>query len=129
MTLAVVLLFSFFVWTAPSGWPLQAQSAGQAAEPATQAAPDKPQETGNAQPQTKPSAQAPSDSTTPTTTKRKRHKKKKAALSNCGARPIPPVATGTNPQGATPGDPSAGTASASAPGQNSAAPDPKDCPT
>ena len=129
MTLAVVLLFSSFVWTAPSWWPWQAQSAAQAAEPATQAAPDKPQETGNAQPQTKPSAQAPSNSTTPTTTKRRRHKKKKkAALSNCGVRPTPPVQTSTNSQGATPSDPSAGTASASAPGQNSAAPDPRDCP-
>jgi hypothetical protein len=133
MTLACVLLFSSFVWTAPARWPLQAQSAAQSAEPATQAAPDKPQESGNpltgsAQPEAKPSAQAPSNSTTPTTTKRKRHKKKKAALSNCGVRPTPPVETGTNPPSATPSDPSAGTAAASAPGQNSAAPDPKDCP-
>jgi|SRR5579859_49695 len=133
MTLAFVLLFSSFAWTTPSWWPLQAQSAAQAAEPATQAAPDKPQESGNpqtgsAQPETKPSAQAPSNSTTPTTTRRKRHKKKTAALSNCGVRPTPPVQTGTNPQGATPGDASAGTASASAPGQDSAAPDLKDCP-
>ena len=129
MTLALVLLFSSFVWTTPFPWLSQDQSAAQ---PATQAAPDKPQESGNpqtgsAQPETKPSAQAPANSTTPTTTKRKRHKKK-AASSNCGARPTPPVETGTNPQGATPGDPSAGTASASAPGQNSTAPDPKDCP-
>ena len=131
MTLAFVLLFSSFVWTAPAWWTLQAQSAAQPAEPATEAAPDKPQGSGNPQtsapPETKPSAQTPSNSTTPTTTKRKRHKKK-AKLSNCGVRPTPPVETGQNPQGATPGDPSAGTASASAPGQNSAAPDPKDCP-
>jgi hypothetical protein len=133
MTLAFVLLFSSFVWTAAARWPSQAQSAVQSPEPATQAAPDTTQENGNqqaggAQPETKPSAQSPSNSTTPATTKRKRHKKKKAALSNCGVRPTPPVSTGTNPQGATPGDPSAGTASASPPGQNSAAPDPKDCP-
>jgi|SRR5579872_2153293 len=128
MTLAFVLLFSSFSWTALSGWQLQAQSAAQ---PATQAGPNKPQENGSPQtsapPETKPSAQTPSNSTTPTTTKRKRHKKK-AKLSNCGVRPTPPVETGANPQGAAPGDPSAGTASASAPGQNSAAPDPKDCP-
>jgi hypothetical protein len=130
MTLALVLLFSSFVWTTPFRWLSQDQSAAQSAEPATQAAPDKPQEsgnsqTGNAPPETKPSAPSPSNSTT---TKRKRHKKKKAALSNCGVRPTPPVETGTYPQGATPGDPSAGTASASTSGQNSAAPDPKDCP-
>ena len=133
MTLAFILLFSTFVWTTPARWPSQGQSATGSVEPATQSAPDKPQESGNsqpgsAQPETKPSAQSPSNSTTPTITKRKRHKKKKAALSNCGVRPTPPVQTGTNPQGATPSDPSPGTASASAPGQNSAAPDPKDCP-
>jgi hypothetical protein len=131
MTLAFVLLFSSFLWTALAGWPLQAQSAGQSAEPANQAAPEKPQENGTPQtstpPESKPSAQAPSKSTTATTTKRKRHKKN-TKLSNCGVRPTPAVGTGTNPHGATPCDPSAGTASASAPGQNSAAPDPKDCP-
>ena len=132
MTLAFVLLLSSFVWTAPAEWPLQAQTAAQSAEPATQAAPEKPQESGNpqtgsAQPETKPSAQTRSNSTSPTTPKRKRHKKK-AASSNCGLRPTPPVETGRNSQGTTPGDPSAGSASASTPGQNSAAADPKDCP-
>src|SRR5579864_4079126 len=132
MTLAFVLLFSSFSWTALSGWHLQAQSAAQPAEPASQAAPDKPQENGNpqsgsSQPETQPSAQTPANSTTPTTAKRKHHKKK-AKLSNCGVRPTPPVETGANPQGATPGDPAAGTASGRAPGQNSTAPDPKDCP-
>ncbi|HET7206848.1 MAG TPA: hypothetical protein VFI95_09755 [Terriglobales bacterium] len=131
MTLAFVLLFSAFGWTAPAVWPLQSQSAAEPAEPATESAPDKPQGNGNPQtsapPETKPSAQTPSNSTTPATTKRKRHKKK-AKLSNCGVRPTPPVEKSTNPHGATPGDPSAGTASARAPGQNSVAPDPKDCP-
>lgn len=127
MTLALVLLFSSFSWTAPAVWPLQSQSA----EPATQPAPNKPQESESPQtsaPQeTKPSAPAPSNSTTPTTSKRK-PRQKNAKLSNCGVRPTPPVETGTNPKGATPGDPSAGNAAASAPGQNSAAPDPKGCP-
>lgn len=131
MTLAFVLLLSSFVWAAPAGWPLQAQTAAQSTEPATQAAPEKPPESGNpqagsTQPETKPSAQTPSNSTLPTT-KRKRHKKK-AASSNCGVRPSPPVETGPNSPGATPSDPSAGSASASTPGQNPAAPDPKDCP-
>ena len=41
---------------------------------------------------------------------------------------MPPAAPGTHPQGTPPGDPSAETASASLPGQNSAPPAAKDCP-
>lgn len=135
MTLAFVLLFSSLSWTAPARLPLQAQSAPQSSEPASQAVPEKPQESPSPQPEsapseTKPSAQTPPNSTTTTkstTAKRKRHKKK-IASSNCGVRPIPPAASGTNSQGTSPADPSAETASATAPGQNPASPAPKDCP-
>ena len=135
MTLAFVLLFSSLSWTAPARSPLQAQSAPQSSEPANQVAPEKPQESPTPQPEsappeTKPTAQTPSKSTSatkPTTAKRKRHKKKTAS-SNCGVRPTPPAASGTNSQGASPADPSAETATANAPGQSSAPPAPKDCP-
>ena len=122
MTLAFVLLLCSFSWKTPA----QVQSAPQSPEPSIQSAPETQSQTANQQPQSgqseatpSSSSQAPTSSTKSAPTKRKHHKKKVTA-SNCGVRPAPtqPAAPGTNPQGTSPADPSAGTGS----GQTSSAP-------